>query len=185
MKKAQIYRRVKTMFAALRDLFVEEEPREKARRTMREAAESLNRIIYQRFALEHEYHSGNLNEEARMWCEENLKRLNESERAMSEHLTGLREQYRTLMLQDLFYKTINDPTADCFEQAQTAILELQAAVEGERTLRLIPRLLDGRNLPPLPRPTDAVKETFETEAREDPDEIIVDHGPSSEKEKNE
>jgi hypothetical protein len=177
MKKSQVYRRIKTMFAALRDLFVEEDSREKARRTMREAAESLNRVIYQRIALEHECHSGSLDHESRMWCEENLMRLNEAERAMSERLSGLREQYRTLMLQDLFYKTVNDPTADCFEQAQTAILELQASVEGERVLRSIPRLVDGGNSPRAPRPIGDAQGGGETETYTDLDEIIVDHEP--------
>ena len=144
MKKAQVYRRLKTLYAALRDMFVEEEPREKARRTMREATLALNRIIYQRLALENELESGNLDEESRRWCRENLRRLDESERVMTAHLASLREQYRTLMLQDLFYKTINDPGADCVQEAQAAIMELQAAVEAERTLRAMPRLLEDR-----------------------------------------
>ena len=141
MKKTQIYRRLKTLFAAIRDTFIEEEPREKAQRTMREASEQLNRIIYQRLALEHEFKSGNLDPEARMWCQKNLAQLDESERMMTTRLASLREQYRTLMMQDLFYKTISDPSADSFERAQAAVMELQATVESERTLRSMPRLL--------------------------------------------
>lgn len=184
MKKAQIYRRVKTLFASLRDMFLEEEPRDKARRTMRGATEALNRIVYQRFALEHEYQSDDLDEEARMWCQENLKRLSESERAMSEHLTGLRQQYRTLMLQDLFYKTLNDPTADCYQQAQAAILELQAAVEAERTLRSMPQSLQhhgiARRLPPMEAAeADRAQVCASDEAQHD--EIIIDHEPVDEK----
>ena len=173
MKKIQIYRRVKTLIAALRDMFLEEEPREKARRTMRESTESLNRIVYQRLALEHECQSGGLDEEARLWCQENLKRLAESEHAMSEHLTVLRQQYRTLMLKDLFYKTLNDPTVDCYQQAQAALLELQATVEAERTLRSMSHSTQHNNIAQqLPLMAEDTK--FENERESEPNILSRD-----------
>jgi len=142
MKKAQFYRRVKSLFGSVRDYFVEEEPREKARRTMREATQALNKTIYQRMALEHELNSGSLDTEARQWCEQNINHLREAEQAMSENLGVLREQSRKLALQDLFYKTLSDPSSDCFHDAHAAMMELKAAVEAEQTLQSLPRLLE-------------------------------------------
>ncbi len=174
MKKVQIYRRLKSLFEVIRDAFIEEEPREKARRTMREAAEELNRVIYQRLALEHESQAGNLDQESRMWCRENLKRLQESEHVMSARLTSLREQYRKLMMQDLFYKALSDPGADSFEQAHSAIMELQSAVESERTLRSIPRFLEDKSGLAMPMPnTDMPTD-------DDADEIVIGLSPSEE-----
>lgn len=134
MKKAQIYRRIQTLAASVKDYFIEEDPREKARRHMKNASAALNRTIYQRMALEHELNSGRLDDEARSWCHENLKRLEQSEIAMSQNIAQLRDQYRKLALQDLFYKTLSDPNADTFEEAHQALLELKASVEAEQTL---------------------------------------------------
>jgi len=142
MKKSQLWRRIKTLGAAVRDYFVEEEPREKARRMMKEAADALHRVVYQRIALEHEAESGKMDAESQRWCDENLKQLYKAEGMMAQQLTALREQYRLLMLRDLFYKTINDPDKDLFEECRTALLELQASVEAERTLRNLPKLLE-------------------------------------------
>ncbi|MCC7481761.1 MAG: hypothetical protein IT541_09595 [Hyphomicrobiales bacterium] len=148
MKKAQFYRRFKSLFRSVKDYFVEEEPRDKARRTMKEATEALNKTIYQRMALEHEYRSGSLDAEARQWCEQNIGCLREAERAMTENLCVLREQYRKLALQDLFYKTLSDPSAGCFQEAHTALMELKAAVEAEQTLQSLPMLLDAPSSSP-------------------------------------
>ncbi len=161
MKKQQIYRRLRTFYEMVRDAFLEEEPRDRARRTMREASEELNRVIYQRLALEHEYQSGHLDEESRMWCRENLKRLQEAEQVMSTRLAALREQYRKLMMQDLFYKALSDPAADCFEQAHAAIMELQSSVESQRTLRSLPRFLEDKR-----------------DAAEEDDEIVIELSPT-------
>ena len=178
MKKVQIYRRLKSLFEVIRDAFIEEEPREKARRAMQESSEELNRVIYQRLALEHESQSGNLDQESRMWCRENLKRLEESEQVMSGRLAALREQYRKLMMQDLFYKTLSDPGADSFEQAQSAIMELQSAVESERTLRSIPRFLEDKSGEAIPMPNTGEREpdvpADDVPADDDADEIVID-----------
>ena len=178
MKKVQIYRRLKSLYEVIRDAFIEEEPREKARRAMQESSEELNRVIYQRLALEHESQSGNLDQESRMWCRENLKRLEESEQVMSGRLAALREQYRKLMMQDLFYKTLSDPGADSFEQAQSAIMELQSAVESERTLRSIPRFLEDKSGAAIPMPNTGEREpdvpADDVPADDDADEIVID-----------
>lgn len=143
MKKAQLFRRMRSLMRSAKDYFIEESPREKARRTMKDATEALNKTIYQRMALEHEYNSGTMDAEARQWCEQNIRRLQEAEMAMSQNLGVLRDQYRKLALQDLFYKTMSDPSSDCFQEAHTAIMELKAAVEAEQTLQSLPRLLNG------------------------------------------
>jgi len=165
MKKAQFYRRVKSLFGSVRDYFIEEEPREKARRTMREATQALNKTIYQRMALEHELNSGSLDSEAHQWCEQNIDRLREAEQSMSENLSVLREQYRKLALQDLFYKTLSDPSSDCFHDAHSALMELKAAVEAEQTLQSLPRLLEAQ---PASRP--------QLTAEHDPELLKSDEG---------
>ena len=173
MKKVQIYRRIKSMFAMVRDAFIEEEPREKARRAMREASEELNRVIYQRLALEHESQSECMDEESLMWCRENLKRLEESEQVMSARLASLREQYRKLMMQDLFYKALSEPGADSFEQAQSAIMELQSAVESERTLRSIPRFLGDNSKAKMPK-LESEEIESDKQDNDNTDEIIIE-----------
>ena len=182
MKKVQIYRRLKSLFEVVRDAFIEEEPREKARRTMREASEELNRVIYQRLALEHESQSGNLDRESRLWCRENLKRLKESEQMMSARLASLREQYRKLMMQDLFYKALSDPGADSFEQAQSAIMELQSSVESERTIRSIPRFLEDKSGAAIRMPNTDKRESAvpadDVPTDDDADEIVIEISPS-------
>lgn len=142
MKRAQFYRRIRTLWNAIRDYFIEEEPHEKARRLMKDAAGSLQKIIYQRVALEYEVTTGKLDHESQKWCDENLQQLMRAESVMSEQLGALREQYRKLMLKDLFYKSIGNPSSDVLEAAQMSILELEAAVEAERRLRALPQLLD-------------------------------------------
>ncbi len=163
MKKAQFYRRFKSLLRSVKDYFVEEEPRDKARRTMKEATEAMNKTIYQRMALEHEYRSGSLDAEARQWCEQNIGRLREAERAMSENLGVLREQYRKLALQDLFYKTLSDPSADCFQEAHTALMELKATVEAEQTLQSLPKLLEA----PSPSPAQSQDKPAMAEGEDD------------------
>ena len=144
MKKAHVYRRLGSLWRMVCDFFVEEEPRDKARRTVRDATRSLNRIIYQRMVLEHEMKNRALDDDTRHWCEKNLALLGESEEALSSRLSALREEYRTLLLQDLYYVALNDPGGEALEEAQQAIMELQASVESERSLRAMPR-----SLPPL------------------------------------
>jgi hypothetical protein len=157
MKKAQVYRRLGSFWRMIRDFFVEEEPREKARRTMRDATRSLNRVIYQRMVLEHELKLGTLDGDTRHWCEKNLELLRQSEEQMAGRLTQMREEYRTLMMQDLYYAALNDPGGEAFEEAQQAIMELQASVESERTIRAMPRHLPHVALPSnlIPQPRAA------------------------------
>ena len=141
MKKAYFHRRIRTLWHSVREYFLEEEPHDKARRTMQEATKVLNRTIYQRMALEYEYQHGQMDEEARMWCRQSLKQLREAERSMCDHLATLRDKIRTLTLQNLFYKSLRQPDEDCFEAALDALMELQAAVRAEQTLESIPRLV--------------------------------------------
>src|SRR5262245_7932819 len=123
MKKNQVYRRIGSFWKMVRDFFVEEEPRDKARRTIREASRSLNRVIYQRMVLEQEIKNGSADPDTRGWCEKNLDLLRKSEEEMAGRLADLRDEYRTLMLQDLYYAALNDPGGEVFEEAEGAIME--------------------------------------------------------------
>jgi hypothetical protein len=127
------------MLRAIHGYFVAEDPHDKARRVMADATDALNRTIYQRMVLEHEYTHANLDEQARSWCQQNLTKLRDSERMMAEQLFDLRGQHRTLALQDLFYKTLDDPGADYVDQTHAAVMQLRAVVEAERVLQIMPR----------------------------------------------
>jgi len=141
MKKRDIYRRFKSIFKVVREYFVEEEPREKAHRTLKEATVRLNRTVYQRIALEYELQHRNLDDETRAWSETTLRALRDTERQQSQQLAVLREEYRKLALQDLLYRALNEPDGDTFQQAHEALMELSATVETERSVQSLPKLL--------------------------------------------
>lgn len=141
MKKRDIRRRMVSLFHAAKDYFLEEEPREKAQRTLKEASLRLNKTIYQRMALEYELEHKSLDEETRSWTESTLDALRHTEQHQSQQLAVLREEHRKLAVQDLLYRAMNDPGGDTFQKAHDALIELSATVEAERNIQSLPRLL--------------------------------------------
>lgn len=148
MKKRDIRRRLVSLFQAAKDYFIEEEPREKAQRTLKEASLRLNKTIYQRMALEYELEHKSLDEETRSWTESTLDTLRHTEQHQSQQLGVLREEHRKLAVQDLLYRAMNDPDGDTFQKAHDALIELSATVETERNIQSLPRLLDLHNKKP-------------------------------------
>jgi hypothetical protein len=154
MKKRDIRRRLGTLFQAVKEYFVEEEPRDKARRTLKDATSILSKTIYQRLALEYELKYRNLTGENRAWCEKTLETLRQAEEQQTEQIVQFREEYRKLALQDLLYAALNEPNGNTFQEAHEALAELSAAVEAEKTLQKIPKLLNiDVQRPGLPEPT--------------------------------
>ena len=141
MKKRDIRRRLKTLFTSIKEYFLEEEPRERASRTLKKAGIHLNRTVYQRIALEYELQYRNLDKETKAWLETTLQALRQTEQQQTQQLAVLREEYRKLTLQDLLYRALNEPDSDTFQQAHEALLELSAIVETEKSIQSISRLL--------------------------------------------
>lgn len=155
MKKRDIRRRLSSLAQAVKEYFIEEEPRDKARRTLKEATVILNKTTYQRLALEHELKYQTLTEEHRAWCEQTLQTLRQAEEQQAQQIVQFRDEYRKLALQDLLYAALNEPNGDTFQQAHEALAELSAAVEAERTLQTIPKLLS------IDAPRSSLPETTE------------------------
>ncbi|RKY13903.1 MAG: hypothetical protein DRP52_01495 [Planctomycetota bacterium] len=141
MKKRDIRRRFKSLLKTAKDYFLEEEPREKAQRTLKEAGIKLNKTVYQRIAMEYELQHRCDDEETRAWCETTLEALRQTEQLQSRQLAVLREEYRKLAVQDLLYRALNEPDGDTFQQAHEALMELSATVETEKSVNSIPKLL--------------------------------------------
>jgi hypothetical protein len=142
MKKRDIRRRLLSLFKAAKEYFLEEEPREKAQRTIKEACLRLNKTVYQRMALEYELNNKDLDEETRAWTESTLETLRHTEQQQSHQLGILREEHRKLAVQDLLYRAMNDPDGDTFQEAHDALIELSATVEAERNIQSLPRLIN-------------------------------------------
>jgi hypothetical protein len=148
MKKRDIHRRLVSLFKAAKEYFLEEEPREKAQRTLKEASLKLNKTVYQRLALEYELEHKNLDGETRAWTETTLEALRQAEQQQSHQLAILREEYRKLAVQDLLYRAMNEPDGDTFQEAHDALIELSATVEAERNIQSLPKLLNMKMHPP-------------------------------------
>ncbi len=154
MKKRDIRRRLKTLFTSIKEYFLEEEPREKASRTLKEAGIHLNRTVYQRIALEYELQYRNLDQETKAWLGTTLEALRQTEQQQTQLLVVLREEFRKLTLQDLLYRALNEPDSDTFQQAHEALLELSASVETEKSIQSIPKLLSIDPVHPSPAAVD-------------------------------
>jgi len=142
MKKRDIRIRFKSLLKAAKDYFLEEEPREKAQRTLKDAGIKLNKTVYQRIAMEYELQHRCPDDETRSWCETTLEALRQTEQQQSQQLAILREEYRKLAVQDMLYRALNEPDGDTFQQAHEALMELSATVETEKSINSIPKLLN-------------------------------------------
>jgi hypothetical protein len=141
MKKRDIKLRLVSLFRSMKEYFIEEEPREKAQRTLKEASIRLNKTVYQRLSLEYELEHKDLDDEARAWTQRTLDTLRQTEQQYSSQLAMLRDEYRKLAVQDLLYRAMNEPDGDAFEKAHDALIELSATVEAERNIQTLPKLL--------------------------------------------
>ena len=166
MKKRDIGRRLRTMLSSVREYFLEEEPRDKAKRTLKDAGICLNKTVYRRIALEYELQHRSLDDETRAWTETTLEAVRHVELQQSQQLAVLREEYRKLALQDLLYHALNEPDGDTFQQAHEALMELSATVETEKSVQSISRLLESD----MQRPNPIRLEGKHTESQERDDE---------------
>lgn len=142
MKKRDVKRRFMGLWNAAKEYFMEEEPREKARRTLKEASSTLNRTVYQRIALEYELEHSHPDPQTRQWMETTLDALKQTEAQHSSQLAMLRNEYRKLAVQDVLYRALDEPNGDTFQHAHEALMELSASVETQKSIQSLPRLLE-------------------------------------------